>query len=129
MNEQEIYIEAMARQDPADRQRYLDQACGEDVPLRQRLDALINHTDKVGDFLQQPAVVFSGPSIPSPPLVGEQIGPYKLREQIGEGGMGVVYVAEQTEPVIRKVALKIIRSGSPPRTSWPASRQNVKRWP
>ena len=60
---------------------------------------------------------------------GTVIGPYKLLEQIGEGGMGVVFVAEQQQPVRRKVALKIIKPGMDTRRSSPASRPSGRRWP
>ena len=56
------------------------------------------------------------------------IGPYKLLQQIGEGGMGIVYMAEQQEPVRRKVALKIIKPGMDRRRSSPALRPNGKPW-
>ena len=59
---------------------------------------------------------------------GTVIGPYKLREQIGEGGMGIVFVAEQETPVRRKVALKIIKPGMDTRRSSPASRPSGRPW-
>ena len=109
----EIDLFAAASHLPADqRPGFLDEACGEDRELR----------DRIGNYLE--AHDTSGPLDAAPPelagilhqvsaavQLGSQIGPYKLREQIGEGGMGVVYVAEQTEPVRRKVALKIVRPG------------------
>jgi serine/threonine protein kinase/tetratricopeptide (TPR) repeat protein len=110
MREQEIYIEAMTRE-PSERYRFLDEACGDDLALRGRLKRLFQHADMVEGFLEQPPhaeylvrqLPFTTP--------GARIGPYKIRELIGEGGMGEVYVAEQLEPVRRKVALKIIRPG------------------
>jgi serine/threonine protein kinase len=113
MNEQDIYIEAMNRQDAADRRRFLDQACGENRVLRDRVEKLIQHTDRVGNFLEhppEPLVVAAEPAFDAD-VLGTQIGPYKLLEQIGEGGFGVVYLAEQERPVRRKVALKIIKPG------------------
>ena len=59
---------------------------------------------------------------------GSQIGRYRLLEKIGEGGMGVVYMAEQQEPVRRKVALKIIKLGWIPSRWWRASRRNGRHW-
>src|SRR4029077_10968162 len=92
---------------------YLDRACEGDAALRSRIDALLVAHQDVGDFLEEPVptptVTWSSPTPLEVP--GTVIGPYKLREQIGEGGMGVVYVAEQTQPVRRKVALKIIKPG------------------
>ena len=113
MNEQEIYIEAMSRKDPVDRSRFLDDACGDDDVLRNRLEKLIRRSKQVGSFLEHPphplAAVGEIPIVAEGP--GTKIGPYKIREQIGEGGMGAVYVADQSEPVRRKVALKIIKAG------------------
>ena len=65
------------------------------------------------DFLAMPAAAVVATTSPPMPVavIGDTIGPYKLREQIGEGGMGVVYLAEQTDPVRRKIALKIVRPG------------------
>ncbi len=111
MREQEIYIEAMSRPNSADRRQYLDNAC-DNAALRERVEKLIRHSDQVGSFLEEPAVSMSTNIMPNEQqLIGTMIGPYKLREQIGEGGMGVVYVAEQMKPVKRKVALKIIKPG------------------
>jgi len=61
--------------------------------------------------------------------VGQTLGRYKLLEKVGEGGCGVVYVAEQTEPVRRRVALKVIKLGMDTRPWSPASRPNARRWP
>ena len=112
MNELEIYTEAISRCDPADRKSYLDRACDGDPALRRSIDQLLKHARRVGDFLQEPAVVLTATAAESTSVsVGAQIGSYVLREQIGDGGMGVVYVAEQSEPVRRKVAVKIIKPG------------------
>ena len=113
MSEQEIYMELMNRPDPADRCRFLDQACAGNEPLRNRVEKLIRQSDQLGSFLEHSPHALAATADIS--VVAEQpgtlIGPYKLLEQIGEGGMGVVYVAEQTEPVRRRVALKIIKPG------------------
>ncbi len=106
-----IFIEMVGKTSPEQWSDYLDEACRGDEPLRQEIESLLNaHTDD-DSFLAQPAITPAVAKLPANLLVGAQIGPYKLREQIGEGGMGVVYVAEQTAPVKRKVALKIIRPG------------------
>src|SRR5262249_49811116 len=89
-------------------------ACGEDQALRQRVERLLQVQPKVEGFLERP---FSSPGqLPTTdePITerpGTVIGPYKLLEQIGEGGFGVVFMAEQTQPVRRKVALKVLKPG------------------
>ena len=112
MSEQQIFIEAMEKETPEDRHRFLIEACGEDQELRQRLERLIQQATKVGSFLQTPAVDTTQTiDLRIASRQPAQIGPYKIREKIAEGGMGAVYVAEQTKPVRRKVALKVIRPG------------------
>jgi serine/threonine protein kinase len=98
---------------PNERAAFLDQTCAADKELRREVESLLRAHDASGSFLQDsplgsPATVAYEP-IPERP--GTVIGPYKLMEQIGEGGMGLVFVAEQQQPVRRKVALKIIRPG------------------
>jgi serine/threonine protein kinase len=120
MNERDIFIEAMQRPASADRQAYLELACGGDGHLRRRVEDLLAALDLAGSFLREPTVapvatVEYPPGPPSKPAdfepPGTIIGPYKLLEAIGEGGMGVVYLAEQSRPIRRKVALKIIKPG------------------
>jgi serine/threonine protein kinase/Tfp pilus assembly protein PilF len=100
---------------PADeRAAYLERACGGDAELRQRVESLLQTDDRVGDFLElasrETAILArAGGSTSEKP--GDRIGRYKLLQQIGEGGCGVVYMAEQEEPVRRRVALKIIKLG------------------
>jgi eukaryotic-like serine/threonine-protein kinase len=109
---QEIFCQALELQSAGEVAHYLDSVCDGDGPLRAEVQSLLDNHAPAARFLG--GDVSRGDWIvdqPCPDLVGTQIGPYKLREQIGEGGMGVVYVAEQTEPVRRKVALKIIRPG------------------
>jgi eukaryotic-like serine/threonine-protein kinase len=109
----EIFFAAMERESPEARATYVDEVCGSDLALRRRIERLLDAQPKVGGFLDSPA---AGPTMTFPPPQvmegpGTVIGPYKLLEQIGEGGMGIVYMAEQTQPVRRKVALKIIKPG------------------
>ena len=108
-----IFFAALEKQSPDDRIAYLDEVCASDPDLRQRVEALLNARLKLGTFLQGHAADMVATT--SAPLTSErpdtQIGPYKLLQQIGEGGMGTVYMAEQTEPVKRKVALKVIKPG------------------
>jgi serine/threonine protein kinase len=103
-----IFSKALEIPSAEARAAYLDRACAADPELRRQVESLIDVHDRAGRFLASPTVSFESGS---PELVGSTIGPYKLMEQIGEGGMGVVYVAEQTQPVRRKVALKIIKPG------------------
>ena len=92
---------------------YLDMACGDDQQARQRIVELLRLHEQEQSFLESPPpgidVTLDAPSISEKP--GSQIGPFRLMEQIGEGGFGLVFVAEQQRPVRRKVALKIIKPG------------------
>jgi tetratricopeptide (TPR) repeat protein len=106
------------------RTAYLDQACADDPALRQRLEALLAVHEKALTFLEtsargeqtsslesEPAGGLAGLPGPLTEKAGDRIGRYKLLQQIGEGGCGVVYMAEQEEPVRRRVALKVIKLG------------------
>src|SRR5262249_25480533 len=97
----------------AERREFPAQACGGDEELRQRLENLIENHFRAGSFLEPPAqsplmTVEERPVREGP---GTDIGPYKLMEQIGEGGMGTVWMAPQTEPGKRLVAVKLIKAG------------------
>ena len=120
--EQEVAIYNAARRlAAAERAAYLDQACAGDAALRRRLDKLLRVDEEAGDFLEKPALAnpnalaMSGgtnpPSLPPSEKPGDRIGPYKLLQQIGEGGCGVVYMAEQEAPIRRRVALKVVKLG------------------
>jgi serine/threonine protein kinase len=111
MNEQSIFTAALER-DAAERQRFLDEACGNDPGLRQRVERLMAAHEAAASFMDQPAGHLAQ-TIDQPVVeqVGTVIGPYKLLEQIGEGGMGTVWMAQQQEPVKRLVALKLIKAG------------------
>src|SRR5947207_2010387 len=97
------------------RQAFLNQAC-DNPALRQRLETLLAAHDQADTSLDQEAPALSPtlklelPDIEDE-VVGQTIGRYKLLEKVGEGGCGIVYVAEQTEPVRRRVALKVIKLG------------------
>ncbi|HSY19367.1 MAG TPA: serine/threonine-protein kinase, partial [Candidatus Acidoferrales bacterium] len=98
----------------AERAAYLKQACGNDEELRLRVDALLKAYDRAGDFLEQSpqkSTLDARLTASSGEKLGDRIGRYKLLQQIGEGGCGVVYMAEQEEPVRRRIALKIIKPG------------------
>ncbi len=108
-----IFCEALDCPSGAERQAFLERACAGDQALRSRIDALLAAGHDAGNFLEQPVPAPSTTWNPPEPLEtsGTVIGPYKLLEQIGQGGMGTVYMAEQQQPVRRKVALKIIKPG------------------
>jgi serine/threonine protein kinase/tetratricopeptide (TPR) repeat protein len=103
-----IFIEAVEITSAEARGVYLNRACSGDIELKRQVESLIDAHDRGGRFLASPTVDFGSGLAEA---AGSVIGPYKLLEQIGEGGMGVVYVAAQTKPVRRKVALKIIKPG------------------
>ena len=108
---QAIFL-ALAEQPPAERSAYLIQECGENQDLRDRVEALLRAHDQTDSFLNITSPNGESTEIRSlSEQPGDVIGPYKLLQQIGEGGMGVVYMAEQTQPVERRVALKIIKPG------------------
>jgi len=114
--DRELAVFSAARQMPAsERAAYLDKACAGDPALRQSIEELLQASEAVGDFLKSPAALGPGGTvqIPATPAEkpGDQIGHYKLLQQIGEGGCGVVYMAEQAQPVRRRVALKVIKLG------------------
>src|SRR6476620_18734 len=112
MNEQEIFSAAL-EQEPNLRAAYLDLACGHDAELRRRLDKLLQCHGHDGAYFERPAAEALATAPPSPirETSGTLIGAYKLLEQIGEGGMGLVYMAEQQQPVRRLVALKLVKPG------------------
>ncbi len=104
---------AARHKEGADRVAYLDDVCGADAELRQRVELFLSAQAEVGSFLEAPALAPSATAAESVVTEGPgtMIGPYQLLEQIGEGGFGVVFVAQQQEPVRRKVALKVLRPG------------------
>jgi serine/threonine protein kinase len=122
---EEALFAAVLEKPAAERAAFLDQACAGDAALRNRVEALLRSHEEAGSFLEKPPAGdtsdadagrwISSPAElgtgPQPERPGMRIGPYKLLQQIGEGGMGAVWVAEQTEPVKRRVALKVIKPG------------------
>jgi serine/threonine protein kinase len=114
MRERDIFIQALQRLDPSERSSYLDAACAGDDALRGRVLQLLVEHEKQESFLLDapPPLVACSVTVDQPAATcGDVIGSYKLLQLIGEGGMGMVWMAEQTEPVQRKVALKIIKPG------------------
>jgi serine/threonine-protein kinase len=109
-----LFFAVLERSSADERAAYLDAACGKDVELRARLEALLRAHEQAGGFLRgDSGATDAGATVDEPGSEGPGtvIGPYKLMEQIGEGGMGLVFVAEQQHPVRRKVALKVIKPG------------------
>ncbi len=111
----QVYLEARELEGTA-RDAYLDAACGPDDTLRREVEGLLADGQAATGFLESPALgdalnlsdlQRAGGPVPEP----EQIGPYRIIRKVGEGGMGVVYEAEQTEPIRRRVALKLIKVG------------------
>jgi serine/threonine protein kinase len=113
-NRDEVVFEAALKLPTGERAAYLQSECGEDETLRARVATLLQAHEDAGEFLKEPAAGRSKTIVLSLPLdekPGDRIGRYKLLQQIGEGGCGVVYMAEQEEPVRRRVALKVIKLG------------------
>ena len=108
----EVFLKALDLRSPEERLAFLDGACAGDAGLRAQVESLLKASDQAGRFLESPASAIGATSAqPRSEQPGTVIGPYKLLEQIGEGGMGVVYMADQQRPVRRRVALKIIKPG------------------
>jgi len=112
---EEAIFDAAMELPPEQRAAHLDHACGGDAALRQRIESLLKAGDSSCGFLDSPTdpvAVEPTNVLPSSfEKAGDRIGRYKLLQQIGEGGCGVVYMAEQEEPVSRRVALKVIKLG------------------
>jgi tetratricopeptide (TPR) repeat protein/serine/threonine protein kinase len=108
-----VFFAALEKGSAQERAAYLAEACAGDEDLRRRVEKMLAAQAQAGSFLEQPALsralTIDEQAVSERP--GTVIGPYKLMEQIGEGGMGLVFVAEQQEPVRRKVALKVIKPG------------------
>jgi serine/threonine protein kinase/tetratricopeptide (TPR) repeat protein len=108
---EETIFEAASLLPPERRAEYLREVCGRDTALRQRLEHLLAAEGRAGGFMKEPAAQSGASPLAPAERNGERIGRYKLLQQIGEGGCGVVYMAEQEEPVRRRVALKVIKLG------------------
>src|SRR3989442_7055334 len=106
--EKEIFEQALDITPTQERLRFLTSACGKDAALLARVQALLRADESGESFLpEQPKATV----VPITEKPGDRIGRYKLLQQIGEGGCGVVYMVEQEEPVRRRVALKVIKLG------------------
>jgi WD40 repeat protein/serine/threonine protein kinase len=110
IREKALFEQALDLESPAERLAFLKGACGPDLALAARVRELLVAHEATGGFLPgKPADRTT--LLPVSERPGDRVGRYKLREKIGEGGCGVVYVAEQEEPVRRRVALKVIKLG------------------
>jgi serine/threonine protein kinase/WD40 repeat protein len=109
-----IFEAALKIAGDAERRAYLAKACASDPALLARLQALLGEQSAAERFFDEGAAALDEPTVLGRPLnerVGERVGRYRLREKVGEGGCGAVYVAEQEQPVRRRVALKVIKLG------------------
>jgi tetratricopeptide (TPR) repeat protein/serine/threonine protein kinase len=117
----ELFVAALELPDSAARRRFLDRQCADDAELQHRVEALLQAHDAPASALDRPLAEIS-PAQPDPPSTMDAVtateafgsviaGRYKLLEEIGEGGMGTVWMAQQTEPIKRLVAVKVIKPG------------------
>src|SRR5436190_12662633 len=114
MTEREIFLEVLELSTAEARAAYLQGACGRDVVLRRKVEELLEEHFSNDSLLAGSALEGERPTMIEPPVQeapAQMIGRYKLLERIGEGGFGEVWMAEQREPVKRRVALKIIKLG------------------
>ncbi|PWU09380.1 MAG: serine/threonine protein kinase, partial [Verrucomicrobia bacterium] len=107
----DIFLNAWQIADKAERAAYLSRACGGDAELHKRVEAMLRDAERGQKIFGEETTVTPGADERLAEGPGAVIGPYKLLQKLGEGGMGVVYMAEQREQVVRKVALKIIKLG------------------
>ncbi|EEF62965.1 serine/threonine-protein kinase [Pedosphaera parvula] len=105
----EIFSLALLRKSPSEQECYLAEACHGDAELRRQVESLLQAHEQAGEFLGQAGKLL--PSSFRAECAGAMIGRYKLLELIGEGGFGTVWMAEQVEPVRRRLALKVIKPG------------------
>src|SRR3989441_2495198 len=115
---EELFAAALELTNPAERGALLDRECVGNPALRAEVESLIAAHVQASQFLEQPAAAVAAETlaatigmVPLTEKPGDRIGRYKLLQKIGEGGCGVVYMAEQEEPVRRRVALKVIKLG------------------
>jgi len=110
----EIFVKALSYTSTSERSAYLAEVCGDNnAGLRKQVERYLEAHENAGSFLNEPAADLVSPTELDPLTEGPgtSIGPYKLLQKLGEGGFGVVYMAEQHKPILRRVALKIIKLG------------------
>jgi len=134
-NREESLFQAAVQLIGAERAAFLNGACLGDFATRERLEALLAAHEAEDSLMAEPPVAKNVSATikldfadAPDEAVGQTLGRYKLLERVGEGGCGVVYVAEQTEPVRRRVALKVIKLAWTPSRSSPGSRRSGKCW-
>ena len=120
MDEESIFAAAIECKSNVERAAFLDGACDGDQRLRSRVEGLLCSHAEAGTFLNEPAAPAATLYQPITEKAGAQIGPYKLLQQIGEGGMGVVFMAEQTKP-LRSTRLGLVRN----QESWISSQESA----
>src|SRR5262245_249823 len=106
-----IFCAAIELASPDERRAFVEQACGDDVDLRHQVERLLHAHFHGRSILDAPVRPVATVEEPLGETAGTVIGPYKLLEQVGEGGMGTVWMAEQKEPIYRRVAVKVIKAG------------------
>jgi WD40 repeat protein/serine/threonine protein kinase len=118
----DLFLHAVGKLPSSEWTSYVHEACGDDADLERQVGQLLKAHRDSGSFLERPAAAFDSTGAltatrdystgqPGSEGTGAIIGPYKLLQQIGEGGMGAVFMAEQTELIHRRVAIKIIKTG------------------
>ncbi len=117
-SDETVFFAALEFRSPAEREAFLNSACGSDGERRRRVEALLDAHLAMGDFMEKQPAESAAISLKTAAAsdvdndgLGRMIGPYKLLQKLGEGGCGVVYMAEQEAPVRRRVAVKVIKSG------------------
>src|SRR5262245_26396699 len=112
IDEKEVFNKARQIAAPEERLAFLQESCGHDPAAMQRILELLRVYDQQRNFLESsPVACRATVGEPLRESAGAVIGPYKLLEQVGEGGMGTVWMAEQKEPIQRRVAVKVIKAG------------------
>ena len=110
-NREELLFQLALTKPAQERASWLERECGEDKALCAPVAALLAAHEQPDELLAAPTMKIEFDEEPADEAVGQTLGRYKLLERVSEGGCGVVYVAEQTEPVRRRVALKVIKLG------------------
>ncbi|MFO0912074.1 MAG: FG-GAP-like repeat-containing protein [Pirellulales bacterium] len=111
MHAKQIFLEAIEQHAPDEWDQYLDRACGNDLALRQRVAQLLAAHLQENQLLDNGALVDVISASPVVERPGMMVGPYRLGSEIGEGGFGIIFAAEQSQPMRRSVAIKILKPG------------------